>query len=582
MAALLRVLLLWGWVCFSGGEGHQVIRPIRIHSLTKRQAEPGRPSRLDYVFPVGGQKVHLQLTKNTELLTRDYTETFYREDGPITTAPDDIDDCYYHGQVVNDSQSAASISTCDGLRGYIRTAAQRFLIEPLGGGDQGDHALTPVAGGDHAPTPVAGGDPAPTPVAGGATGGPGCAASPTPAGGDDFEPPTGRSRSRAAGASIVQQEKFIQLLLVADNRMYKKMDGDEAALRKRVFEIVNFVNMAYRPLRTFVALVGLEVWSSRDLISVTTSAGENLENFRNWRNSDLMKRKPHDNAHLLSGIDFDGATLGLAYVGTLCSGSSVGVVQDHSNRAIAMAATLAHEMGHNLGMSHDDSSGCTCPAQSCIMEAALSWNAPRSFSSCSSSNYERYQLERSPDCLLDKPDYRSLEGPGVCGNGFLERGEQCDCGTVEECRDPCCNATSCLLVGGAQCSAGECCQDCKVSPPSRECRPRRDACDLPEFCDGRGPECPEDVFAANGLTCSGGFCRDGRCPQRGAQCMQLYGAGATEAPPSCYKQNTRGTNFGYCRRISDVQFVPCQQEDLLCGKLYCQGGNPFTQLRPQR
>lgn len=45
--------------------------------------------------------------------------------------------------------------------------------------------------------------------------------------------------------------------------------------------------------------------------------------------------------------------------------------QDHNDRAIAVGATLAHEMGHNLGMDHDDSSGCVCSGDSCIMAAAL-------------------------------------------------------------------------------------------------------------------------------------------------------------------------------------------------------------------
>lgn len=55
----------------------------------------------------------------------------------------------------------------------------------------------------------------------------------------------------------------------------------------------------YKPLRTFIALVGLEIWSNGDLISVTPPAGANLNAFMSWRNSELMQRKNHDNAHLI-------------------------------------------------------------------------------------------------------------------------------------------------------------------------------------------------------------------------------------------------------------------------------------------
>lgn len=47
------------------------------------------------------------------------------------------------------------------------------------------------------------------------------------------------------------------------------------------------------------------------------------------------------------------------------------ISQDHNDQAIAVGATLAHEMGHNLGMDHDDSSACACSGDSCIMAAAL-------------------------------------------------------------------------------------------------------------------------------------------------------------------------------------------------------------------
>lgn len=49
-------------------------------------------------------------------------------------------------------------------------------------------------------------------------------------------------------------------------------------------------------------------------------------------------------------------------------------LQDHNNNPLGIAATIAHEMGHNLGMSHD-TSNCDCgktqPGQNCIMGESI-------------------------------------------------------------------------------------------------------------------------------------------------------------------------------------------------------------------
>ncbi|KAL2092452.1 hypothetical protein ACEWY4_012250 [Coilia grayii] len=536
-----------------GVKVYDVVRPIRLHSLNKREVESSRPEVLKYGMTLRGKDIELNLKRNKDILTKDYSETYYTDDGiPVTSSPEDLDHCYYEGNIVNDSESMVSISTCDGLRGYIQTAEQKFLIEPMSEDKDGDHAVLKFDEVHDKPMT--------------------CGVTNT-SWDPEYPPRTSRSRSRSAGRSLLQQQKYIELYLVADNREYIHLKSDISAVRKRIFDIVNFVNVVYKPLNTFIALTGLEIWTDSDKISVTPPAGATLDSFTKWRNSDLWKRKRHDNAHLITAIDFEGATVGLAFIGTLCSDHSVGVVQDHNQRAIAVGATLSHEMGHNLGMSHDTSS-CVCPGDTCIMAAALSYSIPQKFSSCSSTGYGDFLNNRNPECMFNKPSYKELVAPPVCGNGFVEKDEQCDCGSVEDCIDPCCNATTCRLVEGAQCSAGGCCENCKIMPSARECRPKHDDCDLPEYCTGKSAECPEDVYTVNGLPCQNGrgYCYNGQCPQKEEQCVRMWGATARVARQFCYDQNTRGEYYAFCKRPSNDQYLPCQRQDVMCGKLFCHDG----------
>uniref|UniRef100_A0A3Q4H438 ADAM metallopeptidase domain 15 n=1 Tax=Neolamprologus brichardi TaxID=32507 RepID=A0A3Q4H438_NEOBR len=77
--------------------------------------------------------------------------------------------------------------------------------------------------------------------------------------------------------------------------------------------------------------------------------------------------------------------------------------------------------------------------------------------------------------------------------------------TSGSCRDPCCNASTCKLLPGAQCSSdGICCQDCKLRAAGSVCREPLGECDLPEYCTGSSPYCPPnsvpvlDVYIKHG------------------------------------------------------------------------------------
>uniref|UniRef100_A0A8B9GHS6 ADAM metallopeptidase domain 8 n=1 Tax=Amazona collaria TaxID=241587 RepID=A0A8B9GHS6_9PSIT len=443
------------------------------------------------------------------LLGQHYTETHYLADGTeVMEKPDVQDHCFYQGHVQGHTNSAVSISTCGGLSGFFQVNGTMFLLEPLEEDAAGLHAVYRAAhlrgkrGTCREPSSWA----------------PLCAHFPLP-----FQKST----------PLHKGPRYVELVLVVDNEEFRK-HKDLRTVQNRMKEIVNHVDKLYQPLRLRVALIGLEVWSYKDKIVVSPNPEVTLDNFLHWREAELLRRKPHDNAQLITGIDFHGTTVGLAKKLVMCTRDSGGVNQDHSTNPIGAASTMAHEMGHNLGMSHDeDVAGCRCPVPKAD-GGCEKGEYPWLFSRCSEQDMWQFLGDPRTSCLLNVPRADELYGGPVCGNQFVERGEQCDCGVPEECSDNCCNATTCQLREGAECARGECCQDCKVKAAGVLCRASKNDCDLPEHCTGLSAECPEDVFQENGISChnGNGYCYNGACPSHGEQCRALWGAGTSSSPSS--------------------------------------------------
>ena len=56
------------------------------------------------------------------------------------------------------------------------------------------------------------------------------------------------------------------------------------------------------------------------------------------------------------GIDLNGGTVGIAYIGTMCSSTiSVGLTQDGGRSTDSVGSTASHELGHIFSMEHDSS-----------------------------------------------------------------------------------------------------------------------------------------------------------------------------------------------------------------------------------
>ncbi|KAK0396486.1 hypothetical protein QR680_001735 [Steinernema hermaphroditum] len=392
--------------------------------------------------------------------------------------------------------------------------------------------------------------------------------------------------------TIVSSDKtkrYVELALFADHSMYEKYNKDEETIHKRLEDIALFVNRFYDPLGITITLVYTEVWKNGDPFQVSTDPDQTLSSFLDYRKGQI-KGHPHDNAHLITNIKFAGI-VGKAYKGTMCSFDySGGVDVDHSTDIRAVAATLAHEMGHNFGMEHDvDYDTCKCPLVSCVMAPALSPQLPMLWSDCSIT-YLHKSLKRGVDYCLRNPPKTFFTG-STCGNGVVEPGEDCDCGGIGAslCGNKCCDPKTCKLAAGAICATGDCCDlnTCRPFAKATVCRRATNMCDLEEFCDGDNNHCPGDFYVQDGLPCPDepdDFCYNGKCGSRTNQCRYLWGESAASLHDECYQQNVRGSFYGNCGYNPVSQVYPaCKQEDAICGRLHCQNskerpefGDPST------
>ncbi|KAK7940110.1 hypothetical protein WMY93_003436 [Mugilogobius chulae] len=198
------------------------------------------------------------------------------------------------------------------------------------------------------------------------------------------------------------------------------------------------------------------------------------------------------------------------------------------------------------------------------------YNLPRKFSRCSVDEYIQFLLQGGGSCLFNKPN--KLLDPPECGNGFVELGEECDCGSQVECArngGSCCK--KCTLTHDAMCSNGLCCSSCKYELRGVVCRDAVNDCDIPETCTGDSSQCPHNVHKLDGYTCDStqGRCYGGRCRTRDGQCKGLWGY--SSADRFCYeKLNAEGTEKGNCGSNPDGQgWLQCNKPDVLCGFLFC-------------
>lgn len=114
----------------------------------------------------------------------------------------------------------------------------------------------------------------------------------------------------------------------------------------------------------------------------------------------------------------------------ICSSASIGYVK-HTNFTTKedIAGRLSHALGLNFGENCRRTPDGVKP-------------------DCGTISGDLDCLKNIPERLFDSPS---------CGNGFVESGEDCDCGLPAVCKNTCCDPNTCKMRPNVKCASGKCC-----------------------------------------------------------------------------------------------------------------------------
>uniref|UniRef100_A0A8C8F4Q0 Disintegrin and metalloproteinase domain-containing protein 22 n=1 Tax=Oncorhynchus tshawytscha TaxID=74940 RepID=A0A8C8F4Q0_ONCTS len=388
--------------------------------------------------------------------------------------------------------------------------------------------------------------------------------------------------STCHGLHVAEETKYIELMVINDHLMYKKHRLSVGQTNNYAKSVVNMADMIFKEqLNTRIVLVAMETWAADNRFNIDDDPMVTLREFMKYRR-DFIKEKC-DSVHLFSGNRFHSSWGGASYMGGVCSLTKGGGVNEYG-KTDEMAITLAQSLGQNIGIFSDKkrilNGECKCDDRwsGCIMDD-VGFYLPKRFSNCNVEEYHTFLNSGGGACLFNKPI--KLVDPPECGNGLVEPGEECDCGSPAECEregEKCCQ--KCTLTQGSKCSDGLCCNNCQMEFMGVVCREAVNDCDIPENCTGNSSQCPPNVHKMDGYSCEKeqGRCFNGRCKTKDRQCKYLWGEKATAADKFCYeKLNIEGTEKGNCGKDKDT-WVQCNKQDVHCGYLLCSNISPAPRL----
>ncbi len=168
-------------------------------------------------------------------------------------------------------------------------------------------------------------------------------------------------------ASLAESQACYQvdLAIASDNSMFIKYGG-AAGVQNHNIGVINDVevdytgnfsqDLAFNIVTQFI-VSGTDPWTN------STAAGTLLGSFQTWGNAGNFG-VTFDVGELWTNRDFDGGTIGIAYLNGVCNTNKYHCLQDFSSNAELLRCLTSHEIGHNFSCAHDAGTPCTtimCP-----------------------------------------------------------------------------------------------------------------------------------------------------------------------------------------------------------------------------
>lgn len=218
----------------------------------------------------------------------------------------------------------------------------------------------------------------------------------------------------------------IEYAICNDYSMVQKY-GSAAGAENHAIAVTNNVNTSYDDefddeLRFVIQGQFNSTCASCDPWTSSTNSDVLIEDFRVWTISNLAIA--HDVASLWTNRDFDGSTIGVAYVGGMCNNNyKVNILQDWDSNAGLKRVMVSHELGHNFSSPHDASGAPHIMAPSVSLTST--------WSSSSRSTIESFYggLSCFEICVGSTPQVQFT-------SGSTEIGENGSSGTAGICNEP--------------------------------------------------------------------------------------------------------------------------------------------------